>query len=202
MKPGLLNCWLRNRAFVVYGPLIAASALWLFGGAPLSAFAAVAFWTGGLLAWTLIEWSAHRAMHVQTRIGWISRVQDAAHLRHHREPADLEHGVIRLSASLPLAGLVFAAAWLGIGEVSRATAFQCGVLTGYLFYEFVHLTAHAPKRLPGLRGLHRRHNLHHFVDSRRSFGVTNGLWDWLFGTLPVSSPPARTAQSAPRAPTQ
>ena len=101
-----------------------------------------------------------------------------------REPDDLEHSVARLRASLPLAALTLGIAGLALGDWQRAVVTQCGLLTGYLFYEFVHLTAHANRRVPGLGYVHRYHHRHHGERSDRCYGVTSPLWDWLLGTLP------------------
>jgi sterol desaturase/sphingolipid hydroxylase (fatty acid hydroxylase superfamily) len=180
------NWLLRNRPFLLFGPTVAAIGTWLWVERRLGVAEAMGLWFGGLVAWSLLEWLAHRAMHLRTSIGWLTRLQDNVHLRHHREPDDLEHSVIRLRASIPLAALLFLIGLLAWGELHRANAFHAGLLTGYMFYEFVHLTAHSGVRIPGLRALHRYHNLHHYADMNRGFGVTSALWDWTFRTLPVS----------------
>jgi len=183
------NWLLRNRPFLVYIPLVAAMAAWsaTHGDREPGHLTLLGFL--GLAAWTLLEWVAHRAMHVNTGIGVISRLQESAHLRHHREPHDLEHSVVRLRASLLITLLLFGAAWLALGEVDQAIVVLCGLLIGYLFYEFVHLSAHAPRPPPGLRSLQRMHLRHHFGGSDRAFGVTSPIWDWVFGTYRQRSEP-------------
>lgn len=190
------NWLLRNRAFLVFLPAIAALLAAAAEGTPFPTLGLLAGF--GLLSWTLIEWMAHRAMHARISIAWISRLQDHAHLRHHREPDDLEHSVVHLSASIPIGGLLLLGAWVIGGSWSYAFAWTSGVLVGYVLYEFVHLTSHGGPRTLPLRLLHSYHLRHHFQQSDRGFGVTSPLWDWVFGTLPArrSEPSAESGLSA------
>ncbi len=168
----------------MYGPLIVTALGWVLSRRDLPSGEVAVLLGGGLLAWTLLEWGLHRAMHVDTGLDVIRRIQDSAHLRHHREPNDLEHSVVRLRASLPLTVLLLGLGRAALGDGTRAVVVICGLLIGYLFYEFVHLTSHANWRVPGLTYLHRQHLRHHYEQSGARFGVTSPLWDWVLGTLP------------------
>jgi len=178
------NWLLRNRPFLVYVPALIVSAGWALTRGGVLSSRLVLFACAGLALWTLMEWGLHRAMHVETGIGLIDRIQDTAHLRHHREPDDLEHSVIRLSASIPLATLILLMLRAVLGDWLGSLAMLWGVLAGYLLYEFVHLSAHGPSRVPGLNFLRAYHLRHHFGQKDRCFGVTSPLWDWAFGTSP------------------
>ena len=167
----------------MYGPLIVTALGWVLARRDLSSGLVAVLLGGGLLAWTLLEWGVHRAMHVDTGLDLIRGMQDSAHLRHHREPDDLEHSVVRLRASLPLTVLLLGLGRAALGDWTPAVVVLCGLLIGYLFYEFVHLTSHANRRLPGLTYLHRHHLRHHYEQSGARFGVTSPLWDWVLGTL-------------------
>ena len=191
------NWLLRNRAFLVFGPAVGAGVAWLIvaggGNHEAASWGTLAKLLGlaliGVLIWTLMEWVLHRLMHVDTGVALVERIQDSAHLRHHREPADLEHSVARLRFTIPAAGLLLLLARLACGGWPEAVAVMIGLLGGYMWYEFVHLCSHAKSRVPGLAQVIRHHQKHHFVSSRRAYGVTSPLWDWVFGTMPRATVP-------------
>jgi sterol desaturase/sphingolipid hydroxylase (fatty acid hydroxylase superfamily) len=187
MRISMTAFLLRSRPFLVFVPWLAAVYSWMALGGFVNWPAAVLLVVGGLFAWTLVEWVFHRAMHVQ--VGWpaLARFQDLAHMRHHREPHDVEHSVVRLTGSIPLALFFLGASLLVFRELPAALLFHSGLLLGYLAYEFIHLATHAKWRIPGTAYLTRYHHRHHVEGWGRTFGVTSPLWDWIFGTLPGRS---------------
>jgi sterol desaturase/sphingolipid hydroxylase (fatty acid hydroxylase superfamily) len=173
--------WLCTRPFWIYLPLVVLLLVWAAPKNPLASALGLVF--SGLFAWTFVEWGLHALMHVRTRSKFFSRFQQFAHLGHHHEPDSLPRALITLRGSLPLAAMFFGLSLAMFRSFVPATLFFSGLLTGYIFYEFVHLATHARIRLPGLAWLERYHAKHH---SRwnRSFGVTCPLWDYVFGTAP------------------
>ncbi len=119
------------------------------------------------------------------------------HFDHHQDPNDL--GVLfgALYTTLPtILAVTIPIGWLIGGPAAAAAAATTGLLTT-CFYEFCHCIQHLPfaPKSAFLRRIKKRHLAHHFHSEKGNFGITNFLWDRLFGTLykdPKSIPRSRT----------
>jgi len=106
------------------------------------------------------------------------------HFDHHQDPNDL--GVLfgALTTTLPTVLLVILPiGWL-IGGPAGATA---GVAWGLLttcYYEFCHCIQHLPfsPKNNFLKRIKKLHLAHHFHSEKGNYGITNYLWDRVFGT--------------------
>lgn len=140
--------------------------------------------SGGLIAFSFIEYAAHRWLFH----GPIGPFR-AGHARHHADP----HGYDALPFFLPplfigalAGGFVLALA------VPYALLLAGAVALGYAVYGSAHVVLHAHRfRQPWLRRWQRFHDLHHRHPAA-NFGVTTGLWDAILGTR------WRAASHAPR----
>jgi sterol desaturase/sphingolipid hydroxylase (fatty acid hydroxylase superfamily) len=130
----------------------------------------------GIVCWTLIEYLLHRVLFHHAPI--LSRI----HERHHQSPHDLIGTPGWASA---LIGMIVVAgpSWAVLG-FDLGTATTAGLTTGYLWYVFVHYTAHQwrPRRNSYLYRVRLHHARHHHLSQEGNFGVTTGVWDWVFGT--------------------
>lgn len=172
--------------FALYGIASAAMAFVLLRYSPSGTGSALLLWAlAGGGGWTLVEYVLHRfVLHGLAPFNrW--------HAEHHSRPGALIASPTLFSASLFLALAVMPAWWL-LGAWP-ACALTFGLVTGYLAYGLMHHATHHP--LPWLKGrsawLTRRrrwHAMHHGAASsggkikQGHFGVSSGLWDYVFRT--------------------
>jgi len=91
----------------------------------------------------------------------------------------------------PLAGIGIALVLYGLFELALPTpaalAAMGGLLVGYIAYDMTHYyTHHGKPRSRWGRFLKRYHLAHHHQQWERMFGVSQPLWDYVFGTGPRS----------------
>ena len=170
--------------FVVYGPLVLGLLGWgLASGTtqPLQ----VALWaTVGFVTWQWMEYGLHRGFFHWEGSGPLTRRLHAIiHGYHHTYPDDGQRLVMPLGASVPLALVIGGALW-ALHAPSATLPFFCGLVTGYLAYDFIHYRVHHGG-LPGAWGkaLRARHMAHHFNTPDKNFGISHMYLDVLFGTL-------------------
>jgi sterol desaturase/sphingolipid hydroxylase (fatty acid hydroxylase superfamily) len=146
-----------------------------FDGAP--EFVAAALFGVGL--WTLVEYLVHRFAYHHAPV--LSRM----HHEHHEKPNEMI-GVPSFVSS----GLVISICYFPLAAFYPVLAcgFVSGMLIGYAAYMFVHHATHHLAIGPDsfLYRARVRHMAHHYRDTT-NFGVTTGLWDWVFRTERVSS---------------
>lgn len=106
------------------------------------------------------------------------------HFDHHQDPNDL--GVLfgALYTTLPTIVIVTVPIGWAIGGPAGASAAFAAALATTCFYEFCHCIQHLPfaPRYEWLRRNKKRHLAHHFHSEHGNFGITNFVWDRLFGT--------------------
>lgn len=137
----------------------------------------------GFFSWTLGEYLMHRFLyHRPDDATYDTGVQYLFHGIHHYFPDDDSRTVLPPVPSLGIAAVFFGFFYLIIGKY--AFTFGSGFLIGYCAYMTVHYTIHKippPKRF---NWWWNYHNIHHYQQHDRAFGVTNPFWDFVFGTLP------------------
>lgn len=184
-KNGLLECLSHIHPatpIVVWVPVILYFTYLSVSTLPIAA--ALMGFTGGLLSWTLLEYTLHRFIfHYQPSTVLGRRVVFLFHGIHHDYPRDGTRLVMPLLISIPLA-VIFHTLYSALFGDYFPTLFA-GLVTGYLAYDCTHYAVHhfAMKgRITGFLKIY--HFRHHYQDPNAGFGVSNPLWDYVFGTVP------------------
>ena len=180
LKSNWKNLWY-FQAYFFYPPILlglAINAALELGGQYLT-------WTLplGVVIWGFVEYIMHRWIFHQPERGQWWRLLPWAHRTHHKHPREISLIFAPVWFSLPISILIWLALSLIIGNRQIAVLILIGIWVGYLWYEFVHYTAHCrqPKtRL--MRYLKTYHLLHHHTSASIWFGVTSPVVDRLFGT--------------------
>jgi len=128
----------------------------------------------GLFAWSFIEYVIHGFMsHLHTTFA------TPFHAAHHRNPRMV------FTAGMWMPTAIVSALVFGIFGVTPATTIWLGIGAGFLGYEFLHYRIHFTRPVCALEERMRaRHLAHHMHAPDAIFGVTNNLWDRIFGSEP------------------
>lgn len=135
----------------------------------------------GLAFWTLAEYVLHRwIFHYHPSSEWGKRIHFIFHGVHHDYPRDRLRLVMPLSASIPLASIIYLLFTLFFSEYVLA-GFFAGFLLGYLIYDECHYAMHHANFKSGIfKRIKDHHMLHHYSDPEKGFGVSSSLWDEIF----------------------
>lgn len=138
----------------------------------------------GILLWSLTEYIIHRwAFHYEPKTETGKKVHFLVHGIHHDYPRDATRLVMPLLVSLPLA-LLFYSLFKTMFGAYHLNVF-CGFIMGYVSYDSIHYATHHLD-MKGKVGkfLKTYHLRHHYADEHTAYGVSNPLWDYIFGTVP------------------
>ncbi len=182
----LVIAYFQYPAVIAYLTLAAVSAgVWAWRpAAPLPTIGAV---LAAILLYPLVWYTLHRwVLHSRWmfKVPMLAATWKRIHYDHHQDPNRLEILFGALHTTLPPIALATIPLGFVLGGIGGAAAgFAAGLLTT-AFYEFCHCIQHlayTPKH-PLLVKMKQRHMAHHFHDESGNFGITNFMWDRLFGT--------------------
>jgi len=167
---------------VVYVPVIAYTAYLSFFD--IVWYNVILLFLSGILLWTLSEYTIHRwAFHYNPKTQLGKKLHFLVHGIHHDYPRDATRLVMPLLVSIPLA-LVFYFAFRYIFGYYHLAVFP-GFVFGYVAYDSIHYaTHHIPMKGKVGKFLYEYHSRHHYEDDKTAYGVSNPLWDFIFGTVP------------------
>lgn len=144
----------------------------------------------GIFLWTLIEYGLHRfVFHLDDNLpntSYAFLLHYLLHGIHHAFPMDRYRLVFPPVAAIPI---VYGLNSLYIFLFDEfAAAFLAGTILGYIGYDLTHyFIHHVIPPLGYYRFLKKYHVLHHYKDPHLGYGVSNHLWDKVFGTVLLSA---------------
>ncbi len=151
----------------------------------VSVFWKIALLPLGLLFFTFIEYIVHRYLYHSgddylDENNWQFKI----HGIHHSIPREKHYLAMPLLLALIVASLLFGLLSLPFG--ANIYFFFPGFLAGYAAYLYLHYILHtqSPPQNSKLKYLWTHHNIHHYKDDSKAFGVSSPLWDYVFGTMP------------------
>lgn len=138
----------------------------------------------GVTCWLLFEYSLHRwIFHWRSFSYGGNIIHFLIHGHHHITPMDFDRLVFP-----PVPALILAAPfWYGAPKVCGVEVgypWLVGFGLGYLIYDMTHFYIH--HGIPSNRFLKmqkRRHVHHHYFQPTVNFGISNPLFDYVFGTV-------------------
>lgn len=144
----------------------------------MSAGGVALYFLFGLGFWTFAEYILHRfVFHFHPKSKFGQRVHFIFHGVHHDYPKDRLRLVMPLSASIPMASIIYLLFYLFFSEFTLASFFA-GFLFGYLIYDECHYAMHHANFKSGIfKRIKQHHMLHHYADPEHGFGVSSSLWD-------------------------
>lgn len=167
---------------VVYVPVLIL--LSYFGFKEVGIILGILSFVVGLFLWSLTEYVIHRwAFHYEPKSDTGKKVHFLVHGIHHDYPRDATRLVMPLLVSVPLA-LLFYAVFKTLFGIYHLNIFS-GFIFGYVSYDSIHYATHHLD-MKGKIGkfLKTYHLRHHYSDDHTAYGVSNPLWDYIFGTVP------------------
>lgn len=144
----------------------------------------IALFLIGSLGWTFFEYLLHRYLfHYTGPIKLLQKAHYYFHEIHHKQPKDKNRLVMPPVPSLLFAGVFFLLFFIAAGE--GVFFLWSGFILGYLIYSTIHYLIHLDNSPDFLEKQKLYHNIHHYQQPNRAYGVTTSLWDRVFGTLPI-----------------
>lgn len=148
----------------------------------------IGLFTLALFFWTFAEYMLHRfVFHWINENKFVQRFHFIMHGSHHLYPKDTERLLMPPVPGILMASMLFAIFYVIfsiIGYPNYTWGFFPGFFLGYLLYSFLHRATHVVKPPKRFKYLWKHHSLHHYKYPEKAFGVSNTLWDHVFGTMP------------------
>lgn len=173
--------WIIAVLYTIVASFFLGVYLLFYHGGVLSA---IGFFSLGFLLWTLGEYLMHRFLYHKIHdASYDSGFQYVFHGIHHQYPSDEERIILPPIPGLAIAGLFLGFFYLTMGHFGFA--FGAGFLMGYLVYISIHWMVHNKPVPEKFNFWWTHHNIHHYQQHDKAFGVSTPIWDIVFRTMPI-----------------
>lgn len=138
----------------------------------------------GFIAFGLLEYCIHRfAFHLKTGKEPLKKWVYKIHGIHHHHPSDQRFYKTPVYLKISVVLVINVLGYITGG--GTGLVFSSGIGCGYAFYLAVHFVVHHYSP-PGNRFkfFWLYHEIHHHIDQKKAFGVSNPIWDFVFNTYP------------------
>lgn len=137
-----------------------------------------------LFVWTASEYLLHRyVFHFPAKSALGKRFVYLFHGLHHDDPQDPTRLVMPPVPAVLISSVLYFIFALFIPQ-TYMNGFFGFFMIGYLIYDYIHYaTHHFPMKSKVARYLKKYHLQHHYSHSPSKYGVSNPLWDYVFGTV-------------------
>ena len=173
---------------IIYGLVVLIFIYYALINKGISASVFLSLFSFAIFFWTFTEYILHRFLfHWINENKFVKRFHFVMHGSHHLYPRDEDRLLMPPVPGLIMGTilfLIFYAIFNILGYSNLTWAFFPGFFLGYLLYSFLHRATHVNKPPKALKFLWKHHNLHHYKFPDKAFGVSNTLWDHVFGTMP------------------
>lgn len=170
--------------FTMYSILSTGAIYYAVSTYNYSTLALVKWFAIGLFSWTFAEYILHRFLYHKIKdASYNSGFQYMFHGIHHSYPNDKSKVILPPVPSLIIAGILFSLFYLMMGHT--AFVFTPGFMIGYALYMWIHYAVHKYPSPKKFNFWWAHHNIHHFQQHDRAFGVSTSIWDHVFGTMPT-----------------
>ncbi len=148
-----------------------------------SAVHSIGLFVLGFFSWTFLEYALHRWLYHKIKdSSYDSGLQYMFHGIHHEFPSDEDRIILPPVPGLVIAHLLLLVFYL-IFDVECLTL-GAGFLMGYLAYISIHWMVHSKPVPEKFNFWWTHHNIHHYQQHDRAFGVSTPIWDYVFHTMP------------------
>ena len=174
-----------NAYFIIIAYIILSVGLLIYFSfkTDISILFQITLFFAGLIFFSFIEYMVHRYLFHSDKPSDKRSFSYRLHHIHHDHPRDKKRLALPLPVGLLLASVLYVLFWLLLGNYTPF--FFPGFIIGYALYLLIHYLIHT-KRPPNniFRILWKNHNIHHYKDDNKAYGVTSPIWDLIFKTKP------------------